>query len=128
MPNDRPSSMRQSAIDKLIQKNSKFDFLKSPQFLALPSEKQDFILELAEDVMFWRDIEMKPESDRDGFKFIAASYGLENAKIDADQKGLEGKEREKFLKPHQDLYTQFNPYSGQAREVAETAQRKPPKK
>lgn len=89
------------------------DFLNSPEFQALPKEKQDFILGLVEDAMFWIDLEKKPNSS-DGFKFLAASYGLEQAQQEANVKGLTGKDREKFLRPHQDLYTMYNPYSGNA--------------
>lgn len=72
--------------------------------------------ELVQDAMFWIDLEKKPNSG-DGFKFLAATYGLENAQAEANAKGLEGKDREKFLRPHQDLYTMFNPYSGNGRET-----------
>jgi hypothetical protein len=71
---------------------------------------------MIEDAMFWVDLEKQPNSG-DGFKFLAASYGLENAQEEATTKGLEGKEREKFLRPHQDLFTMFNPYSGNGRET-----------
>ena len=72
--------------------------------------------ELVQDAMFWIDLDKKPTSN-DGFKFLAAAYGLQNATEDADSRGLEGKTRDKFLRPHQDLYTMFNPYSGNGRET-----------
>lgn len=103
-------------IEFLIQKFPRLNFLKSPQFKALPKEKQEYILELIDSVLFWKDLETKPASN-DGFKFIAAAYGLQNAEEEARTKGLEGKEREKFLRPHQDLFTMFNPYSGNGRET-----------
>ena len=71
--------------------------------------------ELVKDALFWIDLEKKP-SGSDGFKFLAAAYGLENAQADARTQGLSGKDREKFLRPHQDLYTMFNPYSGTNKE------------
>lgn len=70
---------------------------------------------LIEDAMFWIDLEKKPHAN-DGFKFLAATYGLTNAQQEASQKGLQGKEKEKFIRPHQDLYTMFNPYSGNSSE------------
>ena len=112
-----------SKIDELIRKNPKFIFLRSSQFRALSPEKQEFFLECCDDAQFWRDIEKKDPS-LDGFKFLAAAYGLENAQRDADEKGLDGKEREKFLRPHQDLYTVFNPYSGNGRETQKTPEKK----
>lgn len=101
-------------IEQLIQKNSKLSFLKSVQFEQLPQEKQDFILGLIEDVYFWVEIESQPEGSN-GFKFLAAAYGLSKAEQDASGKGLNGKDREKFLRPHQELYTMYNPYSGNDR-------------
>ena len=103
-------------IEKLIKKNAKLDFLKSARFRALSPEKQEYFLGCVEDALFWAEHEKKPNSS-DGFKFLAATYGLENAQVEAQSKGLEGKDREKFLRPHQDLYTMFNPYSGNGREV-----------
>jgi hypothetical protein len=72
--------------------------------------------ELLQDAMFWIDLDQKPNSN-DGFKFLTATYGLQNAEVDAKAQGLDGKAREKFLRPHQDLYTMFNPYSGNGRET-----------
>ena len=66
---------------------------------------------LVQDAMFWIELDAKPDSN-EGFKFLAATYGLTNAQQEASQKGLQGKEKEKFIRPHQDLYTIFNPYSG----------------
>ena len=103
-------------IAELILKNPKFSFLRSDQFKALPQEKKEYFLECCDDAQFWLELEKKPHAS-DGFKFLAASYGLENAVVDADAKGLEGKDREKFLRPHQDLFTMFNPYSGNGRET-----------
>lgn len=103
-------------IEFLIQKNPKLKFLKSAEFQAFSQETREYIIGLVEDVYFWRDHDAKPNSG-DGFKFLAASYGLENATAEADAKALEGKDREKFLRPHQDLYTVFNPYSGNGRET-----------
>ncbi len=103
-------------VDELIVKFPRLNFLKSREFKSLPKDKQDYIFGLIEDVMFWKDLETKPSSS-DGFKFIAAAYGLQNAEEEAKTKGLEGKEREKFLRPHQDLFTMFNPYSGNGRET-----------
>jgi hypothetical protein len=82
---------------------------------------QDEILELKElvkDAMFWIDLEKKPNAS-DGFKFLAASYGLTQAETSANDQKLDGKDREKFLRPHQDLYTMFNPYSGNGKENQE---------
>ncbi len=112
-------------IDELVGKKPKFVFLKSPQFRALTKEKQEFFLDCCDDAQFWVELEKKPNSG-DGFKFIAAAYGLQNAEKDAGEKGLEGKEREKFLRPHQDLFTMFNPYSGNGREI-QTAPETDPK-
>jgi hypothetical protein len=103
-------------IEELIRKNPKFVFLRSPQFRALTKERQEFFLECCDDAQFWVELEKNPQSG-DGFKFIAAAYGLQNAENEAKEKGLEGKDREKFLRPHQDLFTMFNPYSGNGRET-----------
>lgn len=103
-------------LENLIHENEKLNFLRSPEFLALPKEKQEFVIGLVEDALFWIDLEKKPNSN-DGFKFLAATYGLHNAQEEASGKGLGGKDREKFLRPHQDLYTMFNPYSGNGREA-----------
>lgn len=72
--------------------------------------------ELVKDAMFWIDLDTKPNSS-DGFKFLAAAFGLNKAQEKAKQEGLSGKEKEKFIRPHQDLYTMFNPYSGNGNEV-----------
>ena len=109
------------SVEELIQANPNLRFLRSPEFTSLPQEKQNFILELFEDVEFWRELEAKPHSG-DGFKFLAATFGLENARAQADEKKLEGKEREKFLRAHQDLYTMFNPYSGNAQKAKQEKQ------
>ncbi len=104
-------------LNELIVKHPKFKFLKSsPKIMSLSSEDQEFIAELIEDVLFWVDLEKKPNSS-DGFKFLAAAYGLDNATAEASARGLSGKEREKHLRPHQDLYTMYNPYSGNGREA-----------
>ncbi|MBI4374162.1 MAG: hypothetical protein HY542_04720, partial [Deltaproteobacteria bacterium] len=85
------------------------------KFQALPRERQDYMLELIEDALFWVELEERPQSS-DGFKFLAATYGLQKAQNEAKEKELSGGEREKFIRPHQDLYTMFNPYSGNANE------------
>ena len=104
-------------LNELIIKYPKMKFLKqAPRFNALSPEKQEIALGLIEDALFWIELEEKPHSG-DGFKFLTATYGLENAKVEAEKNGLEGKDREKFLRPHQDLYTMFNPYSGNGRET-----------
>lgn len=103
-------------IEAIIKKYPRLSFLKSSEFRALSKEKQDYIFGLIEDNEFWIDLEKNPNSG-DGFKFIAAAYGLQNAENEAKEKGLEGKDREKFLRPHQDLFTMFNPYSGNGRET-----------
>ncbi len=98
-------------IDEIVEKFPKLSFLKSPWFEGLPQWKQEFVLELIEDAKFWLDLEGKGAPD-DGFKFLASAFGLERAQQEAEDRELAGKEREEFLKPHQDLFTQFNPYSG----------------
>lgn len=104
-------------LTELILKYPKFKFLKaSPKINALSADEQDFVAELIEDALFWVDLEKKPNSG-DGFKFLAAAYGLDQADTEAKSKGLAGKDREKFIKPHQDLYTMYNPYSGNGREA-----------
>lgn len=103
-------------LNELILKYPRFRFLKqAAQFHALSPERQEYVIGLLEDAMFWIDLEAKPNSS-DGFKFLAATYGLHNAHTEVQEKGLQGKDREKFLRPHQDLYTMFNPYSGNGRE------------
>ncbi len=103
-------------INELILKHPQFRFLQyARQFNRLTLEQQEFVVGLIEDAMFWLDLDEKPNSS-DGFKFLAASYGLDQAQKEAATKGLAGKEREKFLRPHQDLYTVYNPYSGNAHE------------
>lgn len=104
-------------INELVFKYPQFRFLKqSRKIAALSPEQQEFIAGLLEDSMFWIELEEKPNSN-DGFKFLAATYGLHNAHSEAETQGLEGKDREKFLRPHQDLYTMFNPYSGNGHEA-----------
>lgn len=102
-------------FEDIIKKVPKLAFLNRPEFKRLPEANQLYLKELIEDALFWINLESKPEGG-DGFKFLAATYGLETARADADAKKLEGKEREKFLRPHQDLYTQYNPYSGNGRD------------
>lgn len=89
----------------------------------LTKEELVELKELVQDAVFWIDLDKKPNSG-DGFKFLAATYGLENATAEADSKALDGKDREKFLRPHQDLYTMFNPYSGNGRETQKTPEKK----
>lgn len=95
-------------IEQLIQRFPRLNFLKSPAFTTLPKEKKRFLLECIEDVLFWADVEKKEDSSQ-GFKFLAAHYGLEQAKKEADTQGLQGKAREEFLKPIHDLYLMYNP-------------------
>lgn len=103
-------------LNELIQKYPRLNFIhQSRKFHMLPSDKQEFVIGLIEDAMFWIELEEKPNAT-DGFKFLAAAYGLDQAQKEADAKGLAGKDREKFIRPHQDLYTMYNPYSGNARE------------
>ena len=104
-------------FEKIIKKHPRLSFLADREFQNLPEENKVYLKELIEDVVFWIEHEKKPNSG-DGFKFLAATYGLENAQVEAKSKGLEGKEREKFLRPHQDLYTMFNPYSGNSQKDA----------
>ena len=96
-------------IEAIVEKYPKLSFLKSSAFRALPKEKQDFLLGCVEDALFWIDLEEKPDSS-DGFKFLAATYGLQNAHSEADAKGLTGEARQQFLRSSQDLYTKFNPF------------------
>ncbi len=101
-------------LNELVLKYPRLKFLKrSAGFHALAREKQEFVLKLFEDAMFWIELEDKPNSG-DGFKFLAASYGLNNAQQEAKEKGLQGKQLEEHIRPHQDLFTMFNPYSGNA--------------
>lgn len=103
-------------IETIVQKYPKLGFLQSPKFAALPEEKKKFLLGCVEDALFWIDLEEKPESGKpqvtDGFKFLTAAVGLLRAQHEADDKRLQGPEREKFLTPHEDLYTQFCPHFG----------------
>jgi hypothetical protein len=104
-------------INEFILKHPQFRFIKhSRQFNALPLEKQEFVIGLLEDAIFWIDLDEKPNAS-DGFKFLAAAYGLEQAQQEAKAKGLAGKERERFIRPHQDLFTMYNPYSGNSHEA-----------
>lgn len=99
-------------LNELILKYPQFRFLKdSAKFQALPKERQEFVLGLLEDAMFWIELDDQPHAD-DGFKFLAASFGLNKAQEEAGKKGLTGKEREEFIRPYQELYTLYNPYSG----------------
>ncbi|MBI2082386.1 MAG: hypothetical protein HYT76_02340 [Deltaproteobacteria bacterium] len=101
---------------ELILKQPKLKALfDSPKFLSLPKDRQDYMVDLIEDALFWIDLDDKPHSS-DGFKFLAATYGLQKAQSEAHEKDLQGRELEKFIRPHQDLYTMFNPYSGNANE------------
>ena len=99
-------------IETLVNQHPNLAYiLRSPRFRTLSSEKQAYILELIDDAKFWKDMEGEGKTDR-GFKFLASTFGLNKAQQDAEVKGLTGKEREEFLQPHQELYTQYNPYSG----------------
>ena len=106
----------EDTIEMYVQKSPKLAFLKSPQFKMLSREKQEFFLGCVEDAIFWVDLEKQPNPN-DGFKFLAAAYGLDHAQHEAKAKGLEGKEKEKFIRPHQDLFTVYNPYSGNGRDA-----------
>lgn len=97
-------------IDAIIEKHPKLSFLKSPAFAALPKEKREFLLGCVEDAIFWVDLEQRPCHSDDGFKFLAATYGLQKAHVEADAKSLTGDAREEFLRSPQDLYTKFNPF------------------
>ncbi len=96
-------------LDLIIEKYPDLGWLKSAAFRTLPREKQEFLLGCVEDALFWIDLEKKPHSS-DGFKFLAATYGLQQAHTQADAKGLTGDVREQFLRSSQDLYTKFNPF------------------
>ncbi len=98
-------------IDEIIQKYPKLNFLKSPLFQSLSKEKFDFLLECVEDARFWVEMEKNPSST-DGFKFLAASFGMQQAEAQANAKGLQGEARSKFLRSAQELLTQFNPHAG----------------
>ncbi len=98
-------------IADVVQKYPKLDFLLSPQFQSLPPEKQKFLLDCVEDATFWIDLEGERHVT-DGFKFLAAAYGLSQAEQQANEQGLQGKERSEFLRPIEELYTQFNPHFG----------------
>lgn len=98
-------------IDEIVSKYPKLNFLKSPAFQTLTAEKQRFLLGCVEDALFWVELEKRPHVT-DGFKFLTAAYGLMQAKARAEADKLSGKEKEKFLKPHEDLYTQYCPHFG----------------
>jgi hypothetical protein len=83
--------------------------LQSPAFNSLNSEKQGFLRGCVEGAAFWEELESRPNSG-DGFKFLAASYGLTQAQEQAEAKGLVGDARQKFLRSSQDLYTKFSPF------------------
>ena len=103
-------------FEELVKKYPKLSFLNRPQFQGLPVENQQYLKELIDDAIFWIELEEK-EHASDGFKFLAAAYGLDNAHKEAKNKKLAGKEKEKHIRPHQDLYTMFNPYSGNGHET-----------
>ncbi|OGP14521.1 MAG: hypothetical protein A3I75_00805 [Deltaproteobacteria bacterium RIFCSPLOWO2_02_FULL_50_16] len=98
-------------IKDLIRRYPRLSFLDSPQFRALPKEKQDYVYGLIEDAQFWIDQDKNPESDN-RFLFLGSVLGLMRAEADADSKGLAGKEREKYLAPQKALQSRYNPYSG----------------
>lgn len=98
-------------IKKLIKRFSKLSFLDSEWFRKLSDIKKEFVLGIIEDAIFWVDLEKQPHCD-DGFKFLAAAYGLTNARQEANDMGLKGKKRDEFIRPHQNLFTMYNPYSG----------------
>jgi len=99
-------------IEQLITEHPNLVYiLKNPRFLAMSEEKKANVLEVIEDAIFWFDLEGQG-SDDGGFKFLASTFGLNKAQKDVAEKGLIGKEREQYLQPHQELYTQYNPYSG----------------
>ena len=97
-------------VEGLVQKYPKLSFLKSTSFLSLSQEDQDFLLGCVEDALFWIELEKKPDNS-DGFKFLAATFGLHKAEEEAKSKGLEGEAREEFLAPIKEVYSKFNPYA-----------------
>ena len=102
----------ETKINELIQKHPNLTYvLRSPRFQAMSQDAQDYIFELIEDAEFWLTADQEGQSDG-GFKFLASTFGLSRAQKEAKEKGMTGKEREQHLQPHQELYTQFNPYSG----------------
>lgn len=98
-------------LDDIIAKNKKLNFLKSPAFMSLPAEKQNFLLGCLEDALFWKNLEKNPDA-ANGFKFLAAAFGLHRAEVEANAKGLQGAEREKMIQPHLELHSMFNPHYG----------------
>lgn len=98
-------------IAQLVKKYPRLSLLQTAWFSGLSEIKKEFVLDVIEDAIFWTEQEKKPNAD-DGFRFLAASHGLSKAREEAEEKGLEGKEREQYIRPHQDLYTMYNPYSG----------------
>lgn len=98
-------------LDQIITKYPKLQFMKSSAFLALPLEKQQYLAGCVEDALFWIEWERGPHVT-DGFKFLASAYGLMKAEKSAQEKGLTGKEKATFLKPHEELYTEFCPHFG----------------
>lgn len=101
-------------IAELIEQHPKLTYLlRHPRFQALSEAHKDYVLEMVDDAIFWVDLD-KTKSPDDGFKFLGATFGLHRAQQEAKEQGLDGDQRERFLRPHQDLYTQFNPYSGRS--------------
>lgn len=96
-------------IETIVKKYPKLNFLQSSAFDSLPEEKKRFLLGCVEDALFWVDLDLKRDRLDQSFRFLAAHYGLEKAKGEADTRGLKGAEREKFLKPIHDLYLMYNP-------------------
>ena len=98
-------------IKDFIKKYPKLSFLESRKFKSLPKEKQDYVYGLIEDAEFWIEQEQHPEMDK-RFMFLGSVIGLMNAELEANEKGLEGKARDAFLKPHKEMQSLYNPYSG----------------
>ena len=75
--------MTHEDIPTTVAKHPRLNFLQSPEFRALPREKQEFLLQCVEDALFWVELEKTPTAD-EGFKDLGIAYTrlLSNEKID----------------------------------------------
>ena len=100
-------------IEEVVQKYPGLNFLKTALFRSLPKEKQNYLLGCVEDAIFWIELGKNPnQKNTDGFKFLAASLGYQQAAEDAAAKGLQGGDRKEYMKPYQELLTQMSPHAG----------------
>lgn len=65
--------MTNDQMNTIVSKYPRLNFLKSPEFMALPREKKEFLFQCVEDALFWVEVENTPHGE-DGFQSLALAY------------------------------------------------------